>query len=89
MLGDPVPEPSQLGLAAGALALFAIGAMRTRLKTAFTVGVIDGDDPSHPEDTGYGYGWTIDMLRGQREISHGSAATCRAFRPTTSRLSFS
>jgi CubicO group peptidase (beta-lactamase class C family) len=41
------------------------------LEAAFTVGVLDGDDPSHAEDTGYGYGWTIDRLNGAREISHG------------------
>jgi CubicO group peptidase (beta-lactamase class C family) len=41
------------------------------LQAAFTVGVLAGDDPSHPEDTGYGFGWTIDRLNGSREISHG------------------
>lgn len=41
------------------------------LTEAFTVGVLAGDDPQHPEDTGYGYGWTIDRLDGAREISHG------------------
>jgi CubicO group peptidase (beta-lactamase class C family) len=41
------------------------------LQAAFTVGVLAGDDPSHPEDTGYGYGWTMDRLNGAREISHG------------------
>ncbi len=41
------------------------------LQTAFTVGVLKGDDPSHPEDTGYGCGWAIDRLNGAREISHG------------------
>jgi CubicO group peptidase (beta-lactamase class C family) len=41
------------------------------LQAAFTVGVLVGDDPSHPEDTGYGYGWTIDRLNGAQEISHG------------------
>ena len=40
-------------------------------RTAFTVGVLAGDDPAHPEDTGYGCGWTIDRLNGIREISHG------------------
>jgi CubicO group peptidase (beta-lactamase class C family) len=40
-------------------------------RAAFTVGVLTGDDPAHPEDTGYGYGWTIDRLNGTREISHG------------------
>ena len=40
-------------------------------RAAFTVGVLAGDDPSHPQDTGYGYGWTIDRLGGAREISHG------------------
>ncbi len=43
----------------------------TSLQAAFTVGVLAGDDPSHPEDAGYGYGWTIDRLNGAREISHG------------------
>jgi CubicO group peptidase (beta-lactamase class C family) len=38
---------------------------------AFTVGVLKDDDPTHPEDRGYGYGWTIDRLNGAREISHG------------------
>jgi CubicO group peptidase (beta-lactamase class C family) len=41
------------------------------LQAAFTVGVLVDDDPSHPEDTGYGYGWAIDRLNGTREISHG------------------
>ena len=41
------------------------------LKAAFTVGLLDGDDSAHPEDTGYGFGWTIDRLRGLRDISHG------------------
>jgi CubicO group peptidase (beta-lactamase class C family) len=41
------------------------------MRTAFTVGVLKDDDPTHPEDTGYGYGWTIDRLNGAREISHG------------------
>jgi len=41
------------------------------LRTAFTVGVLKNDDPTHPEDTGYGCGWTIDRLNGMREISHG------------------
>jgi CubicO group peptidase (beta-lactamase class C family) len=41
------------------------------LQTAFTVGVLKGDDPSHPEDTGYGCGWAIDRLNGAREVSHG------------------
>ncbi len=41
------------------------------MKTAFTVSVLKGDDPSHPEDTGYGCGWTIDRLNSLREISHG------------------
>jgi CubicO group peptidase (beta-lactamase class C family) len=40
-------------------------------QAAFTVCVLKNDDPSHPEDTGYGYGWTIDRLNGAREISHG------------------
>ncbi len=41
------------------------------LRAAFTVGLLAGDDPLHPEDTGYGYGWIIDRLNGAREISHG------------------
>jgi CubicO group peptidase (beta-lactamase class C family) len=41
------------------------------LKTAFTVGIVEGDDPAHPEPTGYGCGWIIDTLRGEREIGHG------------------
>lgn len=40
-------------------------------RAAFTVGVLAGDDPTHPEDIGYGYGWTMDRLNGAREISHG------------------
>jgi CubicO group peptidase (beta-lactamase class C family) len=41
------------------------------MHAAFTVGVLKDDDPTHPEDTGYGFGWTIDRLNGAREISHG------------------
>jgi CubicO group peptidase (beta-lactamase class C family) len=41
------------------------------LKTAFTVGVLKWDDPTHPEDVGYACGWTRDWLDGAREISHG------------------
>ena len=41
------------------------------LQAAWTVGKVDGDDPTHPEDTGYGFGWTIDRLGPEREISHG------------------
>jgi CubicO group peptidase (beta-lactamase class C family) len=41
------------------------------MRAAFTVGVLKDDDPAHPEDTGYGDGWTIDRLNGAREISHG------------------
>ena len=40
-------------------------------RAAFTVGVLAGDDPLNPEDTGYGFGWTVDRLNGLREISHG------------------
>ena len=43
----------------------------TSLQEAFTVGALKNDDPSHPEDSGYGLGWTIDRLNGAREISHG------------------
>ena len=43
----------------------------TNTRAAFTVGVLAGDDPTHPEDIGYGYGWTMDRLNGAREISHG------------------
>jgi hypothetical protein len=43
----------------------------TSTRAAFTVGLLNGDDPTHPEDTGYGYGWIIDRLNGTREISHG------------------
>ena len=41
------------------------------LKSAWTVGLVEGDDPTHPEETGYGFGWTIDHLGSEREISHG------------------
>jgi CubicO group peptidase (beta-lactamase class C family) len=41
------------------------------LKTAFTIGVLKLDDPTHPEDVGYACGWTRDWLNGAREISHG------------------
>lgn len=41
------------------------------IRAAFTVGMLAGDDPAYPEDTGYGFGWTIDRLNGLREISHG------------------
>jgi CubicO group peptidase (beta-lactamase class C family) len=53
-------------------ALFA-GNVLSEISTraAFTVGFLSGDDPTHPEDTGYGYGWIIDRLNGAREISHG------------------
>jgi CubicO group peptidase (beta-lactamase class C family) len=40
-------------------------------RAAFTVGILALDDLSHPEDIGYGYGWTMDRLNGAREISHG------------------
>lgn len=53
-------------------ALFARKVISAKsLRTAFTVGVLAGDDPRHPEDAGYGFGWTIDRLNGTREISHG------------------
>jgi CubicO group peptidase (beta-lactamase class C family) len=41
------------------------------LKTAFTIGILKLDDPTHPEDVGYACGWTRDWLNGAREISHG------------------
>ncbi len=41
------------------------------LKTAFTIGVLKLDDPTHPEDVGYACGWSRDWLNGTREISHG------------------
>ena len=41
------------------------------LRQAFSVAVLDLDDPAHPEETGYGLGWIIDRLRGEKEISHG------------------
>lgn len=41
------------------------------VKAAFTVGFVAGDDARFPEETGYGLGWIIDTLRGQREIGHG------------------
>ena len=44
---------------------------KATLKEAFTVGVLKLDDPMHPEDIGYGFGWTMDRLNGAREISHG------------------
>ena len=53
-------------------ALFAGKVLSTaNTRAAFTVGVLAGDDPTHPEDIGYGYGWTMDRLNGAREISHG------------------
>jgi CubicO group peptidase (beta-lactamase class C family) len=41
------------------------------LKTAFAIGGVKLDDPTHPEDVGYACGWTRDWLNGAREISHG------------------
>jgi CubicO group peptidase (beta-lactamase class C family) len=41
------------------------------LKTAFTVGQLKLDDPTHPEVVGYGCGWTRDLLNGATEVSHG------------------
>lgn len=41
------------------------------LKAAFAIGAVQGDDPTHPEEAGYGFGWIVDTLRGEREISHG------------------
>ena len=41
------------------------------LQTAFTIGVLKLDDPTHPESVGYACGWTRDWLNGAREISHG------------------
>ena len=41
------------------------------LKTAFTIGVLKLDDPTHPEAVGYACGWTRDGLNGALEISHG------------------
>jgi CubicO group peptidase (beta-lactamase class C family) len=53
-------------------ALFSQKVISARsMHAAFTVGVLKDDDPTHPEDTGYGFGWTIDRLNGAREISHG------------------
>jgi len=53
-------------------ALFAGKILSTaNARAAFTVGVLAGDDPTRPEDIGYGYGWTMDRLSGVREISHG------------------
>ncbi|HXE55777.1 MAG TPA: serine hydrolase [Tepidisphaeraceae bacterium] len=53
-------------------ALFSQKVISARsMHDAFTVGVLKDDDPTHPQDTGYGLGWTIDRLNGAREISHG------------------
>lgn len=41
------------------------------LRAAFTVSVLDRDDPMHPEETGQGLGWFVDKLRGEREVGHG------------------
>jgi CubicO group peptidase (beta-lactamase class C family) len=41
------------------------------MRAAFSVGTLKDDDPTHPEDIGYGFGWTMDRLNGAREISHG------------------
>ena len=41
------------------------------IRQAFSVATLALDDPTHPEETGYGMGWIIDRLRGEREVSHG------------------
>lgn len=41
------------------------------LQRAFSVATLELDDPTHPEETGYGLGWIVDRLRGEKEISHG------------------
>jgi CubicO group peptidase (beta-lactamase class C family) len=41
------------------------------LRAAWTPVITSDEDPSQPKDTGYGYGWSIQRLRGAREISHG------------------
>jgi len=41
------------------------------LKAAFTPVVTGDGDTSQPKESGYGYGWSIQTLRGLQEISHG------------------
>jgi CubicO group peptidase (beta-lactamase class C family) len=41
------------------------------LKAAFTPVVTADDDTAQPKESGYGYGWSIQMQRGLQEIGHG------------------
>lgn len=41
------------------------------LRQTLAVGILDGDDPTHPETRGYGLGWEVDALHGLRQIAHG------------------
>jgi CubicO group peptidase (beta-lactamase class C family) len=43
----------------------------TSLKAAFTPVIVEGDDVTKPKASGYGYGWTIQQIRGLQEIAHG------------------
>jgi CubicO group peptidase (beta-lactamase class C family) len=41
------------------------------LKSAFTPVVTADEDTAKPKESGYGYGWSIQNIRGLQEISHG------------------
>jgi CubicO group peptidase (beta-lactamase class C family) len=41
------------------------------IEMAFTPARTSAEDPSEPKTAGYGYGWSIQSLRGLTEISHG------------------
>jgi CubicO group peptidase (beta-lactamase class C family) len=41
------------------------------LEQALKVGVLRGDDPGHPLETGYGLGFEIADLNGLRQVGHG------------------
>ena len=41
------------------------------LKAAFTPVVAGEEDTAQPKESGYGYGWSIQNIRGLQEISHG------------------
>jgi hypothetical protein len=40
-------------------------------EAAFTPVVVAEDDKTQPKEAGYGYGWSIQTMRGAREIAHG------------------
>jgi CubicO group peptidase (beta-lactamase class C family) len=53
-------------------ALFAGKVLKeSSLKAAFTPVRTAGEDASQPKESGYGYGWGIQELRGLQEIGHG------------------